>query len=332
MTAMRCATWACWSGGRPESSSEALSGVMWASTSAMTCGCSSTMKERSWGEVGLVQELERHLDRGRVQPLHDLRRASLPSDCSSRLLGVVQTAPADRAARGQHVGGLLDDGLGLGDGHRLEPGDLAHDGLDLGLAEVVEDLGGLLPAQAHQQDRRLAGAQGGEGGRCSSRLHQPTAQQGGDVLGLTLDERVELVLHRVLRDSSASPGRGRRRAPARRRGPGRPSGCSTTYDVACARALARRRARIQAGSRMSSTPPAMPALRIMSAAGRGGLGRLGGGELLGGGLLEAAVEGHRGDLDGAGAPGDGGDLRLDHRRVDVAGRVGVEHDADVVPP
>ncbi len=48
ITAIRCATIACWYDGRPDISSDALSGVMWASTSAITCGCSSAMKPRSW--------------------------------------------------------------------------------------------------------------------------------------------------------------------------------------------------------------------------------------------------------------------------------------------
>ena len=47
MTAIRWATSACMSGARPESSSDALSGVMCASTSAITCGCSSMMNDRS---------------------------------------------------------------------------------------------------------------------------------------------------------------------------------------------------------------------------------------------------------------------------------------------
>ena len=46
--------------------SDALSGVMWASTSAITCGCSSAMKRPQLGGVGAVQELERHLHRRRA--------------------------------------------------------------------------------------------------------------------------------------------------------------------------------------------------------------------------------------------------------------------------
>jgi hypothetical protein len=47
MTAIRWATSACMPGASPDRSSDALSGVMCASTSAITCGCSSTMNDRS---------------------------------------------------------------------------------------------------------------------------------------------------------------------------------------------------------------------------------------------------------------------------------------------
>ena len=82
MTAMRCATSACCSGGRPESSSDALSAVMWASTSAIICGCSSTMKERSWDGSARCRNWNGIFTAAALSRSTISDARSAPSDCS----------------------------------------------------------------------------------------------------------------------------------------------------------------------------------------------------------------------------------------------------------
>ena len=60
--------------GRP-STAEAWSAVMCASTSAIVCGCSSCRNDSTSWRVGAAQELERHLDEHRLEPVQDLTGA-----------------------------------------------------------------------------------------------------------------------------------------------------------------------------------------------------------------------------------------------------------------
>ena len=56
MVAMRCATAACCSGAKPESTSADCAALRCASTRAMTCGCSSLRKVTSWRTSALRSE------------------------------------------------------------------------------------------------------------------------------------------------------------------------------------------------------------------------------------------------------------------------------------
>ena len=82
MTAIRWATSACCSGGSPDSRSDALSAVMCASTSAITCGCSSAMKERSWAGSARCRNWNGILIAAALSRSTISDARSVPSDCS----------------------------------------------------------------------------------------------------------------------------------------------------------------------------------------------------------------------------------------------------------
>ena len=223
MTAIRCATSACSCGGSPDRTSEALSGVMWASTSAITCGCSSAMNERSWpgsawcrnwngictaaalsrsddlvGPVGAERLLEQVLGEGQAA-LGDVRAGGRPCRVNSAMTASISVAAID-----------------------VEPGDLGGDRLDL-----VRRRGGCSTSAAWSRPSwisRIAALRTPSPARVMRHqraLHQPAAQQRGDLVGLTLDQGGDLTAQRRRSrparhvSSAASAGAGSRRRPWR---------------------------------------------------------------------------------------------------------------------
>ena len=87
--------------------------------------------------VGAVQELERHLHRGGLEPSDDLGGPVGAERLLEQVLGEGEAALGDVLAGGRHVVELGEDRLGLGRGDDVEPGDLGGDRLDLGLGEVA---------------------------------------------------------------------------------------------------------------------------------------------------------------------------------------------------
>ena len=179
MTAIRWATSACCSGGRPESSSDALSAVMWASTSAMTCGCSSAMKERSWAGSARCRNwngicIAAALSRSMISAAR-----SAPSDCSRSCWAKPRPPCGDVGARREQVAELVEHRLALGGAERVEAGDLGGDRLDLGLATCGRAPRRPAPGRAGSARWRPCGRRVGGDGGCagSSALHQPAAQQ-----------------------------------------------------------------------------------------------------------------------------------------------------------
>ena len=208
---------------------------------------------------------------------------------------------------------LVDHRVGLLGAEAVELGDLRRDRLDLALAEVVQDLRGLVLAELDQQDGRLADAllaQRG-GGHRRHRRHPPcpTSQprSSGDLLGLTL--------HRAQRSRPGALAQvvlvgiaGLERRGGRQRGDRGPLGGVPTQlldDVR--RGLVAGRAALaaaQPGGEEDAGDHERERTGLEHGHQRGLL--LGGlrlGERLGRGLLRAPVELHRADLDGVAAVG-----------------------------
>ena len=117
-----------------------------------------------------------------VEPLHGLLRAVVAQRALEQVAGEVHPALQQVLAGGQQVGELPHDRLGLARLDRGELGDLGGDRLHLLLAHVGEDLRGTLLAEAHQDDRGLAGAVPGHDahqGRSTSQPRSSAATSSG---------------------------------------------------------------------------------------------------------------------------------------------------------
>ena len=136
---------------------------MWrlAITSAIVCGAS--LRRKTWICSGGVR---RRNSNGRRSIVADRRPMSssardAPSERSSICARVLDAALGD-VVRGQHrVDGLAQHLARDVAGHLARLGDLERERLDLGVAEVAEDLAGALLADGDEQDRGLLDARAG---------------------------------------------------------------------------------------------------------------------------------------------------------------------------
>ena len=177
IVAMRRATSACSSGWSSASTRAARVECTLATTSAMVCGDSSFRK--AWTCSGGVR---RRNSNGRVSGLvvtvaDDLVGALGADELREHLAGEVRAA--DAAAHGVVAGEALldlahDGGAGLR-AHAPQGGHLGRQRLDLALAEVLEDVGGALGAEADEQDGGLLAAAQARGAAIDGRRRGPPA-------------------------------------------------------------------------------------------------------------------------------------------------------------
>ena len=164
IVAMRRATSACSSGESSASTRAARVECTLATTSAMVCGDSSLRK--AWTCSGGVR---RRNSKGRVSglvvtsPMISSAR-SAPTSCDEHLAGELGAAhaAAEHVVAGEALLDLAHDGGAGLRAHAPQGGHLGRQRLDLALAEVLEDVGGALGAEADEQDGGLlAAAQAG---------------------------------------------------------------------------------------------------------------------------------------------------------------------------
>ena len=172
MTAIRCATSACCSGGRPDSTQRRLVGghvgehqrdhlrvLVGDERAQLRAG-------RPGAGTGTASATAAALSRSMISAAR-----SGPSDCSSSCWAKLRPPWAMLARAVDMLAELGQDASRSPSAlDRLEAGDLRGDRLDLGLGQVAEHRRGVLAAELDQQDGGLAdAAMVGDGGRSSRR-------------------------------------------------------------------------------------------------------------------------------------------------------------------
>ena len=155
MTAIRCATSACSSGARPDRICEASAAGMWASTSAMVCGCSCWTNDSSCRGSAWLQEVERHVGHRRLRAGPGSRSARSGAQRRlEQLAGVLHAAAAPACRWLVAMAWNSSSTSPATSGSTVpQPGDLGGELLDLGLAQLRQHPGRVLLAHLHQQDR-----------------------------------------------------------------------------------------------------------------------------------------------------------------------------------